>query len=54
MSVGKFIVFEGMDYTGKSTQCKLLSDWLHSQKIDHITTREPGGCEISEEIRKIF
>ncbi len=51
---GFFITFEGAEGSGKSTQVKLLSDFLHKEKIDFIITREPGGTEISEQIRAIL
>ena len=51
---GKFITFEGCDGCGKSTQLKLLSDYLTKNGIDHIFTREPGGGKISEAIREIL
>lgn len=51
---GKFITFEGCDGSGKSTQLKMLSDYLSENKIPHIFTREPGGGKISEAIREIL
>ena len=51
---GKFITFEGCDGCGKSTQLKLLSEYLTENKIEHIFTREPGGGKISEQIREIL
>ena len=51
---GKFITFEGCDGSGKSTQLRLLSNYLTEQKIPHIFTREPGGGKISEAIREIL
>ena len=51
---GKFITFEGCDGCGKSTQLKLLSDYLTQNGIEHIFTREPGGGKISESIREIL
>lgn len=51
---GKFITFEGCDGCGKSTQLKLLSEYLREQNIPHIFTREPGGGRISEAIREIL
>lgn len=51
---GAFITFEGCEGAGKSTQMRLLSDYLKEKNIPHILTREPGGSEISEEIRKII
>lgn len=51
---GKFVTFEGCEGCGKSTQLKLLSEYLKERGTDFIMTREPGGGEISEEIRKII
>ena len=51
---GKFITFEGCDGCGKSTQLKMLSEYLQAQNIQHIFTREPGGGKISEAIREIL
>ncbi len=54
MARGKFITFEGCDGSGKSTQLKLLSEYLTKNNIPHIFTREPGGGKISEAIREIL
>ncbi len=51
---GRFITFEGCDGCGKSTQLKMLSDYLTAEGIPHIFTREPGGGQISEQIRSIL
>ena len=51
---GKFIVFEGPDGSGKTTQIKLLHKFLIDKKCDVVTTREPGGTNISEAIRNIL
>lgn len=51
---GKFITYEGCDGCGKSTQLKMLSDYLTQKGIEHIFTREPGGGKISEAIREIL
>jgi dTMP kinase len=48
-----FISFEGGEGAGKSTQIRLLSDWLENQGVDHVLTREPGGCEGAELIREL-
>ena len=49
-----FITFEGIDYSGKSTQAKLLHGYFRKNKIKSILVREPGGTKISEKIRKIL
>ena len=49
---GKFITFEGAEGAGKSTQSKLLVEYLNSKGIEAVWTREPGGSEGAEEIRK--
>ncbi|MBZ0204639.1 MAG: dTMP kinase [Ignavibacteria bacterium] len=49
-----FITFEGLDFSGKSTQAKLLGDYLSSLKIKNILLREPGGTTISEKVREII
>ncbi len=54
MKKGKFITFEGCDGCGKSTQLKLLSEYLTRENVPHIFTREPGGGKISEAIREIL
>lgn len=51
---GKFIVFEGMDGSGKSTQAYLLTRHLGENRIRAMGTREPGGTDTGEEIRRIL
>ena len=51
---GKFITFEGCEGAGKSTQIRFLSAYLGERNIPHIVTREPGGSDISEAIRKVI
>jgi dTMP kinase len=50
---GRFIVLEGGDGVGKTTQAALLSSWLAARKIAHILTREPGGTPVGEAIREV-
>ncbi len=49
-----FITFEGIDGSGKSTQIKLLENYLSELRIEYISVREPGGTEFSEQIRSIL
>jgi len=49
-----FITFEGIDFCGKSTQVKLLADYLEKNNKTVKLIREPGGTEISEKIREIL
>lgn len=50
---GLFIVLEGGDGAGKSTQVALAKKWLESRGASVSTTREPGGTQISEELRSL-
>ncbi len=51
---GKFIVFEGCEGVGKSTQLKFLKEYLSTTGEDALFTREPGGTPFAEEVRKII
>ena len=53
-SKGIFITFEGIDGCGKSTQVKMLVEALNKHQRKTILVREPGGTNISEEIRDIL
>ncbi len=48
-----FVVFEGPDGSGTSTQCQILCDRLRSQGHEIVQTREPGGTEAGERIRSL-
>jgi dTMP kinase len=49
-----FIVFEGLDGSGKTTLIKRLAQVLDQQSISHIITREPGGSPLGAEIRELI
>lgn len=51
---GLFISLEGGEGAGKSTQNKLIVDWLKARGMDVVETREPGGTEVSEQIRRVL
>jgi len=51
---GKFIVLDGPDGCGKSTQVLLLADLIKKYGVEVLTVRDPGGTEISEQIRSIL
>jgi len=54
MKKGLFITFEGLEGCGKTTQAKMLFDFLIKQRIPSIYTKEPGGTNIGDKIRKIL
>jgi len=51
---GVFIVFEGGEGIGKSTQSRLLQQWLEQEGESVVLSREPGGSDLGVEIRKIL
>lgn len=46
--------FEGIDGSGKSTQIKLLCNWLATKSIEPLIYREPGGTKLSESVRSLL
>ena len=54
MKNGAFVTFEGIDGCGKSTQLQRAADWLESQGLPVLRTREPGGTPIGRKIREVL
>jgi dTMP kinase len=54
MTLAPFIVLDGLDGTGKSTQCRLLLEWLHSRNIMAVHTTDPGGTPLGAQLRSIL
>ena len=51
---GLFISMEGPDGSGKTTQIEKLKEYFSNKGYEVVITREPGGTQISEEIRNII
>jgi dTMP kinase len=51
---GVFITFEGSEGSGKSTQSRLLYNYLKARRLPVLYIREPGGTKIGEKIRKVL
>ena len=54
MTRGRFITFEGIDGSGKSTQARRLAETLRARGDDVVLTREPGGAPGAEDIRRLL
>lgn len=54
MKKGLFITFEGADGCGKTTQLKLLAEYLQEKGRDVLITREPGAKGLGEKVREIL
>lgn len=50
----RFITLEGIEGVGKSTNMTFISELLSENEIPHVTTREPGGTPLAEEIRQLL
>ena len=51
---GRFITLEGGEGAGKSTQIKLLADFIRSLGLECVVTREPGGSPVAEQLREVI
>jgi len=51
---GKFIVIDGPDGCGKTTQLELLAEYLNNEGIEIVKTHDPGGTKIGEQIRHLL
>ena len=51
---GKFIVLEGVEGVGKSTQAAILAEGLKRRGINAVVTREPGGAPLGEKLRELI
>jgi dTMP kinase len=51
---GKFITFEGIDGAGKSTHIAFVADLLRARGLHVVTTREPGGTALGEQLRELL
>ena len=54
MPHGLFICLDGVDGAGKSTQCRLLADWLRDQGKSVVLCHDPGGTALGQELRDIL
>ncbi|HLG73904.1 MAG TPA: dTMP kinase, partial [Chloroflexota bacterium] len=52
MARGRFVTLEGPEGAGKTSQLRLLAEWLRSRGIDPVVTREPGGTRMGDRIRE--
>ena len=54
MRQAKFLILDGIDGAGKTTQLNVIRDWFEAQKLPVILTREPGGTPLGEALREIL
>jgi dTMP kinase len=52
--VARFITFEGLDGSGKSTHLRAAAAWFAARGLPHVVTHEPGGTPLAQAIREVF
>lgn len=53
MMRGKFITLEGVDGAGKSSHVDWIADYLRKRGVETVVTREPGGTDVGEKLRRL-
>ena len=53
MTPGRLITLEGIEGAGKSTVARWVCEWLQGRSVSALLTREPGGTELAERVRRI-
>ncbi|MDG1323369.1 MAG: dTMP kinase, partial [Porticoccaceae bacterium] len=48
---GKFITIEGTEGVGKTTNIEFIQHWLNRRGVEFVSTREPGGTPLAEQVR---
>jgi dTMP kinase len=54
MNLAPFLSLDGIDGTGKTTQCRMLVDWLNAVGVPTIGCRDPGGTPLGDQLRQIL
>jgi dTMP kinase len=54
MTLAPFLSLDGIDGTGKSTQCRLLADWLTAAGVPVTVSADPGGTPVGDQLRQIL
>jgi dTMP kinase len=54
MTLAPFLSLDGIDGTGKSTQCRLLVEWLRESGVETVSCTDPGGTPVGEQLRQLL
>ncbi|HKB02964.1 MAG TPA: dTMP kinase [Gemmataceae bacterium] len=54
MTLAPFLSLDGIDGTGKSTQCRLLVEWLNASGVEAVASADPGGTPLGDQLRQIL